>query len=132
MSSPRLLPWPREDGKSCYLSPGEGGSSFVTHLADAMEVTQVELAEQLLGHVDTLVSAGVSSESELRQLVSYLCMSLRDVVRVAESRGARLPRRDHDKDDDELYSTVQAIIEREITMPWTVIADALTRGGDPS
>jgi hypothetical protein len=31
-----------------------------------------------------------------------------------------------------VYCTVQAIIEREITMPWTVIADALTRGGDQS
>jgi len=127
-----LLPWTREDGGPCYVIPGEGGSSFMSHLADAMEDTQVELAEQLLGHVDMLVSAGVSPESELRHLVGYLCVSLRDVVRVAESRGHRLPRRDHGKDDDELYSTVQAIIEREITMPWAVIADALTSDGDPS
>ena len=130
--NPRLLPWTGDDGKPSYVLPGEGGSSFMSHLADAMEDTQVELAEQLLGHVDMVLAAGVTSESELRHLVSYLCASLRDVVRVAESRGHRLPRQDHDKDDDELYSTVQAIIEREITMPWTVIADALTNGGDPT
>jgi hypothetical protein len=130
--SARLLPWTGEDGKPCYLHTGEGGSSFMSHLADAMEATQVELAGQLIGHVDTLMAAGASSETELRHLVSYLRASLRDVIRVAESRGDRLPRQDHSKDDDELYCTVQAIIEREISMPWTVIADALTCDGAPS
>ncbi|MFI1731303.1 hypothetical protein ACH40E_19205 [Streptomyces acidicola] len=49
------------------------------------------MGTQLLGHAEELVSDPKTGPSELRYLSARLTESLRDVLRVAESRGARLP-----------------------------------------
>ncbi|MEU9763245.1 hypothetical protein ACFYYY_24140 [Streptomyces sp. NPDC001834] len=59
-------------------------------MADGIESIQLGMAEDLLGHADALLADRRVTGSELHFLASRLTESLRDVKRVAESRGARL------------------------------------------
>jgi hypothetical protein len=114
----RLLPWAGEDGKACFLSTDSEGSSFLSRLADNLESVQTGMAEDLLGHVREILAAGPSSEAELRNLVGCLSASLRDMIRVADSRGDRLPSQEGDGDDHDAASrAAQAVIDREIVRP---------------
>jgi hypothetical protein len=84
----RLLPWAGENGKPCYLlTDGEGPLS---RAADAVEAVQLSMAVGLLRHADALLSDERASSVQLRYLLARMCESLRDVHRVAESRGSRL------------------------------------------
>ncbi|WP_327190153.1 hypothetical protein [Streptomyces xinghaiensis] len=89
----RLLPWSNE-GKSCYLLGG--GSGYVSRLADDMERVQLGMAGELLGHAADLLGDPRATPPQLRFLAARLAESLRDVHRIAESRGARLPVREGD------------------------------------
>ncbi|MCC3652553.1 hypothetical protein LIX60_13950 [Streptomyces sp. S07_1.15] len=89
----RLLPWSNE-GKSCYLLGG--GSGYVSRLADDMERVQLGMAGELLGHAADLLGDPRATPPQLRFLAARLPESLRDVHRIAESRGARLPLREGD------------------------------------
>ncbi|MFI2234803.1 hypothetical protein [Streptomyces chrestomyceticus] len=73
----RLLPWTTPEGKACYLSTDDA-ESLLSLLADEMEEGLVQAAEEL-------VTADAAGPPELRR-------ALRDVLRVAVSRGARLAR----------------------------------------
>ncbi|MFF7328655.1 hypothetical protein [Streptomyces sp. NPDC008150] len=85
----RLLPWAGEDGKPCYLvTDGHGPLSRV---ADNVESVQLGMAAQLLDHAADLLGDEAASAVQLRYLAARLAEALRDVHRVAESRGARLP-----------------------------------------
>ncbi|MCQ8832346.1 hypothetical protein [Streptomyces malaysiensis] len=90
MTGLRLLPWTDPDGKPCYLS-SDDGSSPLSRRADAIEAVQVSMAAELLRHARVLLDAPRADKRELRYLAERLCEALRDVLRVAESRGARLP-----------------------------------------
>ncbi|WP_405747842.1 hypothetical protein OG422_17240 [Streptomyces sp. NBC_01525] len=79
--APRLLPWAGAEGKPCYLV-GDG-TGFVAQVADEMETVQLEMALDLLEHVDRRVTP-----ERLRYAVARLAESLRDVHRIAVSRGA--------------------------------------------
>ncbi|WP_371527547.1 hypothetical protein OG302_16805 [Streptomyces sp. NBC_01283] len=94
----RLLPWVTLEGKPCVLvGPGTG---FMARLADNIESVQLGMASDLLGHVaDTLDGAKVSPE-ELRFVAARLAESLREIHRIAESRGDRLSAFDHPHVDD--------------------------------
>ncbi|MET9290458.1 hypothetical protein [Streptomyces sp. NPDC003077] len=84
----RLLPWCGTDDKPCYLL-GEG-SGYVSRVADHIEHVQLDMADELLDHAgDMIVDSGVTSD-QLRYLAVCLAEALRDVRRIAESRGARL------------------------------------------
>ena len=84
----RLLPWTGEDGKPCYLvTDGDGPLS---RAADAVEAVQLSMAVGLLRHADDLLGYERASAVQLRYLLARMSESLRDVHRVAESRGARL------------------------------------------
>ncbi|MFE1431108.1 MULTISPECIES: hypothetical protein [Streptomyces] len=84
----RLLPWAGEDGKPCYLlTDGDGP---LARAADAVEAVQLSMAVGLLRHADGLLADERASSVQLRYLLARMCESLRDVHRVAESRGARL------------------------------------------
>ncbi|MFF2962314.1 hypothetical protein ACFVT1_26010 [Streptomyces sp. NPDC057963] len=85
----RLLPWTGADGKPCYVI-GDG-SGYVSRAADDIESVQLGMAGDLLGHAADLLADRRVTGSELHFLASRLTESLRDVKRVAESRGARLP-----------------------------------------
>ncbi|MFH8343419.1 hypothetical protein [Streptomyces sp. NPDC018045] len=72
----RLLPWAAPGGGACYLSTDDAGS-LLSLLADEVE-------EGLLRAAEDLVTAD-AGPGELRR-------ALRDVLRIAVSRGARLTR----------------------------------------
>ncbi|MET7766799.1 hypothetical protein ABZS71_34280 [Streptomyces sp. NPDC005393] len=88
---PRLLPWPSPAGKRCYLVSDEGSSSHLSKLADEMEEVQLKVGSELLGHTDKMLVDHQVGMEELRFLVKCLSEALRDALRVAESRGGRLP-----------------------------------------
>lgn len=83
----RLLPWTTVDGRPCYLV-GEG-TGYVSRLADEIEDVQLSMAGDLLGHAAALLAERRVTSAELHYLALRLAESLRDVKRVAESRGAR-------------------------------------------
>ncbi|MER7788357.1 hypothetical protein [Streptomyces sp. NPDC097640] len=88
---PRLLPWPSEAGQRCYLVTDDDGNSRLVRLADEMEAAQLKAGVELLGHARKMLGDCKVSEGELRFLVKSLCEALGDALRVAESRGGRLP-----------------------------------------
>jgi hypothetical protein len=59
----------------------------VSRLADIAEATQLDMGAQLLAHADDLLPD--ASETQLRFLAERLTEALRDILRVAESRGRR-------------------------------------------
>ncbi|MEU3653206.1 hypothetical protein AB0E67_10220 [Streptomyces sp. NPDC032161] len=83
-----LLPWTRADGGPCYAI-GDG-TGYVSRMADGVESIQLGMADDLLGHADVLLADRRVTGGELHFLASRLAESLRDIKRVAESRGARL------------------------------------------
>ena len=89
----RLLPWTGEGGKPAYLS-ADDGSGYVSRLADGLEAVQLGMAGDLVERVRRITVEEQPSEVELRSVVGYLLEALGDVVRVAQSRGDRLPVRD--------------------------------------
>lgn len=66
------------------------GTGYVSRLADEIEDVQIDMADQLLGHAAELLAERRVTGAELHYLARRLSESLRDVKRVAESRGARL------------------------------------------
>ncbi|MFF1353714.1 hypothetical protein [Streptomyces sp. NPDC058297] len=97
----RLLPWSNLDGNPCYLV-GDGTANSHSHLsrvADNVESVQLDMAEELLDHAADLLGegegegegAGNTTAPQLHFLASRLAESLRDVHRIALSRGERLP-----------------------------------------
>lgn len=84
----RLLPWTGPQGKPCYVL-GDG-TGHVSRLADGIESVQLGMAGDLLDHASDLLADRRVTAGELHYLACRLSESLRDVTRVAESRGARL------------------------------------------
>ncbi|WP_329546767.1 hypothetical protein OG548_23285 [Streptomyces sp. NBC_01356] len=99
-STARLLPWAGPEGKPCYLV--SDGNSHLSHVADTVEELQLGMAGELLAHAERMLADRKVTAAELRFLGARLSEALGDVVRVAESRGARLPVPDDiDGDDDD-------------------------------
>ncbi|MFJ7179477.1 hypothetical protein ACIQXA_24460 [Streptomyces massasporeus] len=84
----RLLPWTGPDGKPCYLSTGDRGG-YVSRLADHIEAYQLGMASQLLEHAGQVLDDDTEDLKELHLLAAQLTSALRDVLRVATSRGRR-------------------------------------------
>lgn len=93
----RLLPWTGEGGKPAYLLTGDP-NSCLSRLADNLEAVQLGMAEDLLSRTQTLMTDEKPSETELRSVVGFLSEALRDSLRVARSRGERLPESDAGND----------------------------------
>ncbi|WP_234365482.1 hypothetical protein [Streptomyces sp. RTd22] len=64
-----------------------------SRLADEMEAVQLRMGTELLGHADALLGNPKAGAGELRFLANRLVEALRDALRVADSRGRRLPGR---------------------------------------
>ncbi|WP_330478413.1 hypothetical protein OG301_23040 [Streptomyces platensis] len=94
----RLLPWSSPNGNPCYLL-GDG-TGPVSRVADDIERLQLGMADDLIGHADGLLACQGAGNRELRFLARGLTDCLRDVRRVAESRGARLRSVDRSPDDE--------------------------------
>jgi hypothetical protein len=87
--TPHLLPWSGAEGKPCYLITDDHGGP-VSRLADATESIQLGMGTEILAHARELLPD--TPRGELRFLAERLTEALRDVLRVAESRGQRLNR----------------------------------------
>ncbi|MFF0504000.1 hypothetical protein ACFYUH_10435 [Streptomyces fimicarius] len=86
----RLLPWTDVGGKPCYVV-GDG-TGYVSRKADEVESIQLDMADELLGHAADLLADDEVTGPQIRFLAGRLSESLRQIVRVAESRGSRLDR----------------------------------------
>ncbi|MBQ1098539.1 hypothetical protein KBY55_21245 [Streptomyces sp. b94] len=93
----RLLPWLSPEGKPCFLAPGDG-NGVVSRLADETEVRQLTEGLDVLRSARRLLDDPVSPNAEVRYTAIRLTECLADVLRVAESRGRRLPATDDDSD----------------------------------
>lgn len=110
VSAMRLLPWTGTGGKPCYVV-GDG-TGYVSRMADDVEIIQLDMADELLGHAaDLLADDDGATVQQVRFLAGRLTESLQQIVRVAESRGSRLdallpdrpePREEERKPDEDL------------------------------
>ncbi|MBZ6207029.1 hypothetical protein KVH31_10990 [Streptomyces olivaceus] len=82
----RLLPWSGPEGKPCYLSTDERGG-YMSRLADNVEAVQLGTAAELLEEAFETLSDRDVTLDEMRRLAKELSGALRDVLRVATSRG---------------------------------------------
>ncbi|MEU3204552.1 hypothetical protein ABZ702_11870 [Streptomyces cyaneofuscatus] len=88
VSVARLLPWTGTGGKPCYVV-GDG-TGYVSRKADEVEEIQLDMAYELLGHADGLLTEPGVTAPEIHFLARRLTESLEQVQRIAESRGSRL------------------------------------------
>ncbi|MFC7816863.1 hypothetical protein ACFUTR_19700 [Streptomyces sp. NPDC057367] len=83
----RLLPWAGSEGKPCYLlTDGDGPLS---RIADVVETTHLDMAEELLDHAAALLADARATPEQLRFTLHRMREALTEVHRVAESRGMR-------------------------------------------
>ncbi|OIJ96742.1 hypothetical protein BIV25_17485 [Streptomyces sp. MUSC 14] len=90
----RLLPWTGLGGKPCYLVTD--GSGQMSRIADTVERVQLGMAHDLLGHASDLLADDGPTPAQLRFLLARMSEALIAVLRIAQSRGARLPVPVHD------------------------------------
>lgn len=104
---PRLLPWPSPEGKPCFLVHGSEGG-YVSRLADEMEAMQLSTGTDVLGLARKVLDDQSSPAGEVRYAGVRLAECLGDVLRVAESRGMRLPGPDGaDAEDTDAFGGVE-------------------------
>ncbi|RPK78787.1 hypothetical protein EES45_17085 [Streptomyces sp. ADI97-07] len=82
----RLLPWSGPGDKPCYLSTDDPGG-YMSRLADNIEAVQLGTASDLLDAASEALDNQGTSLDDMRCLVKELTGALRDVLRVATSRG---------------------------------------------
>ncbi|MDT0612868.1 hypothetical protein [Streptomyces lancefieldiae] len=83
----RLLPWVGSGGKPCYLLTDGGGR--LSRMADVIETTQLDMAEDLLEHAADLLADARATPEQLRFCLTRMREALTDVHRIAVSRGMR-------------------------------------------
>ncbi|MFI9040985.1 MULTISPECIES: hypothetical protein [unclassified Streptomyces] len=86
----RLLPWSGAEGKPCFLSTDDN-SGHLSRLADNIEAVQLGMVSELLEHASEVLGDEETEPEELRHLATNLTEALHNVLRVATSRGHRLP-----------------------------------------
>ncbi|MBW5254173.1 hypothetical protein JGS39_35300 [Streptomyces sp. P01-B04] len=82
----RLLPWAGPEGKPCYLSTNDP-DGYMSRLADNIEAIQLNTAAHLLEAASETFADQGADPIALRRLGHDLAGALRDVLRVAVSRG---------------------------------------------
>lgn len=85
----RLLPWTGPEGKPCYLSTDDR-SGYMSRLADNIEAVQLGTAAELLDQASETLDDEDADSEDVRRLAQQLTGALRDVLRVATSRGRLL------------------------------------------
>ncbi|MFG2681822.1 hypothetical protein [Streptomyces sp. NPDC048392] len=84
----RLLPRTGPEGKPCYLLTD--GSGRLSRAADTVESVQLGMAGDLLDRVADMLDDPDVTSGQLRYVLARTSEALTDVMRIAESRGARL------------------------------------------
>ncbi|MDX2403432.1 hypothetical protein NJO91_09865 [Streptomyces microflavus] len=82
----RLLPWSGPGDKPCYLSTDDP-DGYMSRLADSIEAIQLDTASELVEEASEALHNQDTSLDEMRCLVKELTGALRDIFRVATSRG---------------------------------------------
>uniref|UniRef100_A0AAU1HVF6 Uncharacterized protein n=1 Tax=Streptomyces sp. NBC_00180 TaxID=2903632 RepID=A0AAU1HVF6_9ACTN len=82
----RLLPWSGPEGKPCYLSTDDG-EGYMSRLADNIEAAQLGTAAELLERASNELDDQGTGSEDMRRLAKDLTGALREVLRVATSRG---------------------------------------------
>ncbi|MEV7905363.1 hypothetical protein [Streptomyces anulatus] len=82
----RLLPWSGPGDNPCYLSTDDP-DGYMSRLADSIEAIQLGTASALLEEASDALDNQWTSFDDMRCLVKELTGALRDVSRVATSRG---------------------------------------------
>ncbi|WP_405448157.1 hypothetical protein OG399_20135 [Streptomyces achromogenes] len=90
MAELRLLPWTSPDGKPCYLST-DHDDSRLSRLADDVEAAQLRSGEQVLAGARAVLADRAAGERAVRFALTRAGESLEEVLRIAHSRGARIP-----------------------------------------
>ncbi|MFE7043330.1 hypothetical protein ACFU9X_28970 [Streptomyces atratus] len=85
----RLLPWTSPEGRPCYLST-DNPHSRLSRLADEVEDDQLDCGEAVVAGAGAVLADRAAGELALRFALTRAIESLREVLRVAESRGARI------------------------------------------
>lgn len=88
----RLLPWQSETGKPCFLSAGDADGPL-SRLADEIEAQQLRDGADVLAGARAVLGDRKAGEYALRRALRAATEVLGSVLRVADSRGARLPQR---------------------------------------
>ncbi|MEU9118444.1 hypothetical protein AB0C96_01045 [Streptomyces sp. NPDC048506] len=86
----RLLPWESDSGKPCYLS-ADGSWSRMSRIADEIEAEQLCDGADVVEGAQAVLDDGRAGEHALRLALRAATQALVAVLRVAHSRGARLP-----------------------------------------
>ncbi|MEU8623696.1 hypothetical protein [Streptomyces sp. NPDC048669] len=89
----RLLPWSGPGDKPCYLSTDDP-DGYMSRLADGIEAVQLGTESVLLEEASEALDNQDTSLDDMRCLVKELTGALRDVYRVATSRGHLRPTSD--------------------------------------
>lgn len=82
----RLLPWSGSGGKPCFLSTDDP-DSHMSRLADNIEAIQLGAARELLEEASEALGDQGMSLDDMQCLAGELTGALRDILRVATSRG---------------------------------------------
>ncbi|MET8562472.1 hypothetical protein ABZV75_18400 [Streptomyces flaveolus] len=82
----RLLPWSGPEGKPCYLDTDDK-AGYMSRLADNIEAVQLGAAAELLERASDTLDDQDADPEDLQRLARELTRALRDVLRVATSRG---------------------------------------------
>ncbi|MGC9541849.1 hypothetical protein [Streptomyces sp. UG1] len=85
----RLLPWETDPGKPCFLS-ADGADGPLSRLADEIEEDQLRDGDEVLTGARAVLDDREAGEYALRRALRAATQVLGDVLRVADSRGARL------------------------------------------
>lgn len=87
----RRLPWDSPEGKPLYLVTDPAKPSPLSLLADKIESDQIRNAEHVLKQATQSDHILTAPASEVRWVLARTCECLADVLRIAESRHARIP-----------------------------------------
>lgn len=96
----RLLPWEADTGKPCFLSTN-GTPGRLARIADEIEADQLRDGADVLKGAQAVLHDLKSGEYAVRLALRAATQCLGDVLRIADSRGARLPRLANVEDCDD-------------------------------
>ncbi|MCF6523088.1 hypothetical protein HOY81_08265 [Streptomyces sp. JJ36] len=89
-SALRLLPWATPDGRPCFLSTDDD-AGLLSSLADAVEEEQMRDGAVALTEAEAVLDDPAAGSLTLRLALKRTGGALGDVLRIADSRGGRLP-----------------------------------------